>query len=282
MNDKRLKNVDAILEMEKYLSNQFNHSPKKRWENTFIKHQIDRRARGDTFSINEHIRAMVYSMLSSGISWDRVESLTDLKTGKILLLDEWFHQYDPDFLTTCDPITLRDGMKELHLASQYTMKQMTALVKINIPKLKEIKQKSKDIDVYYRQFISSNGNTTCLIKQLSSLESPNKFVQMGVALTAEYLRNIGYDLAKPDRHICKILGRDYLGFSENQDVPTYEVIDIVSDLAAELKKSAAEIDYILWAYCADGFGEVCTKNNPKCKRCIVNTFCSKRRIKNAG
>ena len=251
-------------------------SPKMLWENTFIKHQLDRRKRGGVFALNDHLRAMVYSMLSSGIMWERVEPLTDLETGMIQPLDDLFHQYDPDYAGSCDPLNLCDGIKGLHLASQYTRNQMTALVEVNIPKLKAIEQKYGSIDTYYKKYITIDCNLTRLIRQLSSSDSKDKLAQMGEALTAEYLKNVGYDTAKPDRHIRRILGSKYLACSAKQDVPVYETLDIVAEIANELSKSAAEVDYILWSYCASGYGEICTVKNPKCEICKAKlaTMCA--------
>ena len=50
-------------EIEKRTNERIEKSPKY-WNNTYIKHQIDKRNNGETFNINDHIRAMVYSMLS--------------------------------------------------------------------------------------------------------------------------------------------------------------------------------------------------------------------------
>lgn len=77
--------ADMILQMEKQVEKTLTERrEKQKWENTFIKKQIDRRKRGEKFNIKDHIRAMVYSMLSSGASWKRVLEYTDLETGKIL------------------------------------------------------------------------------------------------------------------------------------------------------------------------------------------------------
>ena len=89
---------DAIGKMDNHLRNDLfvkdgEIQRKKLWENTFIKHQIDRRKDGYTFSINDHIRAMLYSMISSGISWKRIESGIEESTGKILSLDKLFCEY---------------------------------------------------------------------------------------------------------------------------------------------------------------------------------------------
>ncbi len=83
--------------------------------------------------------------------------------------------------------------------------------------------------------------------------------QMAEALVSEYLRNVGYDLAKPDRHLSKILGSTGLSCSDKAEVPPYEVIDIVAEIANIVGKGPAEVDYILWSACAKGYGEKCIK-----------------------
>ena len=103
----------------------------KLWENTYIKRQIDRRRAGGEFSTSDHIRAMVYSMLSSGIEWDRVSAHIDKAIKQLAPVDEIFCQYDPERLLRCDPAQLRDEVKELHCASQYARKQMETLIQRN-------------------------------------------------------------------------------------------------------------------------------------------------------
>ena len=80
--------------------------------------------------------------------------------------------------------------------------------------------------------------------------------KFGEALITEYLKNVGYDIAKPDRHIRRILGRNILDCSEHENAPAYEAIDIVAAIARQLNRPAAEVDYILWAYCAKNYGEI--------------------------
>ena len=99
---------------------------------------------------------------------------------------------------------------------------------------------------------------------------------MAEPLNAEYLRNVGYDIAKPDRHICRILGCNYLGCSEHEIVPIYEAFDIVRELAEHMDKNVAEVDYILWSYCAEGYGGVCRKGKENCEICVANKFCKRK------
>lgn len=280
MNDNIRNAANSVLAMDNHLRNDLlkkdgKLQEKKLWENTFIKHQIDRRKQGGTFSIEDHIRAMVYSMLSSGISWQRVEGGIDNDTGKIIPIDEIFHQYSVEKLMQFSPEELRDKIKELHCASLQTLAQMKALLEDNIPKLLAIEEQHGSIDNFYQHFINADPSLNTLVLVLSEKNSKYNLSQMGEALTAEYLRNVGYDISKPDRHIRRILGSKYLGCSEFEIVPIYEAFDIVAEIAAELGKPVAKVDYILWSYCANGYGEICTLNKPKCENCVAKEYCNR-------
>ena len=98
-----MKNIERaaefVLLMDKQLKNQLfivngEVQGKKLWENTFIKHQLDKRDAGGKFSVGDHIRAMVYSLLSSGAQWSRLEPYIDINTGEISVIDDLFCQYD--------------------------------------------------------------------------------------------------------------------------------------------------------------------------------------------
>lgn len=152
---------------------------------------------------------------------------------------------------------------------------MTALFEENIEKLLSFENVHGGIDNFYQHFIKADPSLNTLVLVLSENNSKYNLSQMGEALTAEYLRNVGYDISKPDRHIRRILGNKYLGCSESEIVPIYEAFDIVAEIAAELNMPVAEVDYILWSYCAKGYGEVCTLNKPKCDICAIKCYCNK-------
>lgn len=274
--------AETVLQMDEQLRNDLFIKngvlqEKKLWESTHIKHQIDRRNNGERFSVNDHIRAMVYSMLSSGTKWERVEKSIDIKTGRIIFIDEIFHNYDIDYLLQCDPDILADEIKNLGCAGQSTRKQMKALVSQNTTKLISLEQEYGSIDSYYQKFIDKDNTLKTLVKQLADPHSEDKLAEMAEALVAEYLKNVGYDIAKPDRHIRRILGRKILGCSECEEVPVYEAFDIVTEIAQEMNRSVAEVDYIIWSYCADGYGEICTVNKPKCDKCVARKSCRNMR-----
>lgn len=281
-----MKNIDkvanAVLLMDKQLREELlikdgTVQAKKLWENTYIKKQIDKRENGGTFTIQDHIRAMVYSMLTSGASWNRVEPSIDVETGRVLLIDEIFYQYDVDTLLNTDPMDLVERVKQHKLGTQYIKNQMVALIGTNIGKLQSLEKEYGSVDNFYQKFIDTDPTLKTLVKELSAENKLHKFLQLGEALTAEYLRNVGYDISKPDRHICRILGSKNLGCSDSEITSIYEAFDIVAEIAKVLGKHTAEVDYILWSYCANGYGEICTVNKPNCDICVGKENCNGRK-----
>lgn len=271
--------ADIVCQMEEQLRNDIlKEESHKLWENTFIKKQIDRRNADEKFTLQDHIRAMVYSMLSSGTSWDRVARDIDPDTKCIIPVDDIFFGYDTEKLSKCTPEQLRDKVKKIHCATQSTLKQMDALLSDNIPKLLMIEKEYGEIDNYYRKYIETEQTLKSLVTTLSASDSKDKMVQMDIALVCEYLRNVGYDIPKPDRHIRRILGSEYLALSDEPTVPEFEAFDLVVELAEIMDKPVAEVDYILWSYCAKGYGAVCKKTNFPCEseKCVAKSYCKRK------
>lgn len=274
INEITQKKADLVFAMEEQLKNDIlKDAPYKWWDNNFIKMQIEKRNKGKTFTLKDHIRAMVYSMLSSGSSWDRISRDTDPDTKCIIPIDKVFFDYNTEQLLSQTPEQLKEAVKNIGCGTLSTRKQMEALLSANIPKLLKLEKEYGTIDTYYQKFIELDSTLKTLVTALSSLESKDKLVQMDIALVCEYLRNVGYDIPKPDRHLCRILGSDYLAFSNEQTVPPFEVFDIIVQLAEMTGKCNAEADYILWSYCAEGYGEICTKKKAKCAECSATEYC---------
>lgn len=269
--------ASIIYIIEQHLKEQLlKHTPEKLWEESFIKRQIERRQNGKAFTTKDHIRAMVYSMLSSGMSWNKVAKNMNPETKCITSVDKIFCDYDLEQLLKLTPTQLRDSIKGIHCATQSTLKQVEALLTVNVPKLLSIEKTYGTIDTYYQKFIEIDNTLKTLIILLSTTDGASKLEQMNVALVCEYLRNIGHDIPKPDRHICRILSSEYLAFSDKKAVTPFEAFDIIVELSKMTGKSAAEVDYILWSYCADGYGEVCTAKKAKCEICKVKKYCKKK------
>lgn len=250
---------------------------KKLWKNTFTKKQIKKREENKTpFETSDHIRAMVYSLLSAGTKWDKYIDSIDLETGKITDVDEIFHQYK-DLKFDLNRIDKELKKKSYCLNHYIPRDQAMEALNNNIKMLFELKDTYGSVDSFYDMFIKLDPSLKTLVSLLSSPGSKFKLEKMGVALTAEYLKNIGHsNISKPDTHIRNILGSEILGCSNYKTVPEYEAIDIVAEIAKASGKQVAEVDYILWSYCADGYG-ICRKPYKKCEACAIKDYCQKHK-----
>ncbi len=131
-----VRSISNVVElMDNYLCKEFLGDDKKLWENTYIKHQIDKRNRKEPFNLEDHIRGIVYSMLSSNSAWERVNKGIDKQTGRILSVDKIFRNYDVDFILKSSPEEIVKQIKDVGGGSQSIKKQVVALIKSNIPLL---------------------------------------------------------------------------------------------------------------------------------------------------
>ena len=223
------------------------------WENTYIKHQIDNRENGKQFTTEQHIKAMVYSMLSNGGRWSKFMEYFDIDTGEITAVDKIFHGYNPDYILSCNPDDLANNIMGFALGNKSVGAQMRALVFDNVPKLLKFEKEYGSIDNYYNTFVEKDTSLKSLVSNLADGKSEDKMTQMAVSLVAEYLRNVGYDIANPNSYIKKVLGCNGLEFTDSEEVQNYDVFDIISETAKLIGKRPAEVDYILWLACSENF-----------------------------
>lgn len=274
--------ASVICRMDEQLKIMFADKPEKQWKHQFCRQQILQRKEGKVFLLEDHMRGMVYSMLSGGRKWDELSKKADSQ-GLIPEVEEIFYYFkNPQKIIDTPDKELYGKIQKHSLTSRSSQAQITALKK-NIVMLQEWEHTYDSVDNYYQQYIDNDNERKglvapgiSLIKTLSQQDSPNKLKQMGIALVCEYLKNIGYDFPKPDTHIRRILGRDILGFSNSREASHYQAIEIIFKIAGLTGKSVAETDHILWAYCADGYGEICTSRNPKCTDCVAYKQCQKQ------
>ena len=226
---------------------------------TALTQEIVQRRDGKSYTIEDHIKALVYSMLTNQTKWYRVEP-------HLPEIDLLFFQYNPDKLLAADPVDLCNGLYRIKCGNMSTKAQMEALGE-NIRVLLLIEKEYGSID----SFITSKPTET-IVKLLSDRSSPYKLRMLGEALVWEYLRNVGIDGAKPDTHLRRFLGADRMGTGEHSPASVSEVNAQVAILSEQSGMAKVEIDNLIWSFCADGFGEVCTIE-PHCYKCPVRKWC---------
>ncbi len=181
-------------------------------------------------------------------------------------IDKLFYDYDPEEILAAEPGSFCQGILDMKCGNMSTKAQMEALPD-NIRTLQRIEDEFGSID----DFITSEP-ADAIVEQLSKGSSPYKMKMLGEALAWEYLRNVGIDGAKPDTHLRRFLGADRMGIGNHTPATVSEVNEQVAKLSEETGMSKVEVDNLIWNFCADGFGEICTAT-PHCTSCPIRDCC---------
>ncbi len=227
---------------------------------TNLPERIKKRKAGKMYTMQEHVRGIIYAFLSSQTKWHRIEP----HLGEI---DKLFFNYDIGKILAHSPAYFYDSLYSLKCGNISTKAQMESLPDI-IHLLQHIENEYGSID----SFITSE-EPDIIVQKLSKGSSPYKIKMLGEALAWEYLRNVGIDGAKPDTHLRRFLGADRMGTGENSPATVSEVNEQVTQLSEQTGLYKGEIDNLIWSFCADGYGEICTAT-PHCGKCPIADYCN--------
>lgn len=242
-----------LIQMQKYLRS------KGLIYNSELEKRINDRKNGRRFSIEEHISGLIYSQLSNQTEWSRIAP-------HLSEIDKLFFNYNIAKILSTPYTYFVNGIYSLKCGNISTEAQMKAL-NYNVSQMRNIEQRYGSMDAFVESAPAYE-----IVERISGTKSSIKFKQIGPALAWEYLRNVGVDGAKPDTHTRRFLSADRMGRSKAEIASPKEVYMQVEQLAEETNLSRVAIDNIIWSYCANGYGEVCTAT-PKCNLCVVRDLC---------
>ena len=225
-----------------------------------LNNQIKERKEGKEYSLREHIRALIYAMLTNQTKWRRIAP-------HLAEIDELFLNYDPAVLKSTVGERFANKLFELKCGNISTIFQMNAL-SYNINILESIESEYGSVDLFV---LSSPAHE--IVQKLSKKDSKYKLKMFGEALAWEYLRNVGIDGAKPDVHLCRFFSGSRMGNGNHTPATTREVYNSVLELSKATGLSMTTIDNYIWSYCADGYGEICT-SLPRCSICEIRQQCN--------
>ena len=251
-------NGKDILQMKEYLT-----AHCLQYDDTIHVMVAERRA-GKHFSLEEHIAALVYAQLTNQTKWSRI-------VPHLAEIDALFFHYDPKEIQKQPSSYFSDGIFALKCGNISTKAQMNSLHR-NISKMQAIAEEFGSMDAFV-----TSAPAQQIVELLSSGKSKYKIAMLGEALAWEYIRNVGIDGCKPDTHLRRFLGNDRMGNASESIASINETIQQIEALATETNLPLSSIDNIIWSYCADGYGEICTAT-PHCEKCVVRSNCKNSRI----
>jgi endonuclease III len=222
---------------------------------------VNRRAEGYLFSIDDHIGAMILSMLSNQRPWEPIAR----NMGK---LEEIFCKYNHKKLEKTNPHELVYKVKSIQCGNRAINKQMESL-KHNIGVFKKIEAQHDSIDMFITKYEPEK-----VAKILSDFGSPYKLKQIGYPLAMEYLKNVGVIGMKPDVHICRICGPERLKiFSSINNLD--KIAESFKKFARDTGYSITYLDNLFWIFGAKNYGYICS-SKPNCieSNCQLKEYCN--------
>ncbi len=115
--------------------------------NTSLTAEIEKRKAGKQYTIRDHIRGMIYSLLSNQTKWYRVEP-------RLSEIDELFYNYDPEKILALDPGYYCERLFNLRRGNMSIRAQMEALPD-NIQMFRRIEEEYGSIDSFMRKSLNS-------------------------------------------------------------------------------------------------------------------------------
>jgi hypothetical protein len=158
------------------------------------------------------------------------------------------------------------------------------------PRLLEIKMSAPGIIRHTGKLIAmiANAREVCKLhkkygsfgKYLKSLDFDKlviglqrRFKFIGPVTVHDYLRNIGFDTIKPDRHVLRWLSR--IGIL-SVNMSELKKMEIAKEISRKAGISLVRLDSIIYLFCAsrsDVVSEPLCGEKPKCSKCPIAKFC---------
>lgn len=244
---------EITLMEDRLLSNGFNPNESLSCKRYALRHA------GHSYTFNEHVGAMVLSLLGANRPWITIENNFDN-------LSELFHGYDATYICNTDPQVFIDGISKLGCGNRAIVRQMNGLA-YNV----DIMHTIEDVSGISIDKVVTYDTPRHVADVL--LTDRYRFKNMQRALTHQYLRNVGIDLFKPDVHITRILTR--LGYVPYEDCSADLYFTVFEKMSEELNKPITYINEVIWMYGATGYAEIC-KEPPRCSCCDIKICASRK------
>ena len=219
----------------------------------------EERDRGKQFTLADHLRGLVLSLLSNQRPWGPIAA-------NLEQIQSIFFGFNAARVRGTDPDYLVQRLRALRCGNRQIRAQMRSLAE-NIDTLGRVESDYGSLD----RFVTS-ADPDAIATKLSAASSRYKLKQVGYTLALEYLRNVGVRASKPDVHVRRAIGAERLGYFE--EYPTEEqAYRVLGELADGAGINPTYLDNLLWLFCAKNYGDVC-RAKPRCEVCGFVDTCN--------
>lgn len=218
----------------------------------------EKRQNGTNWSDAEVMQALIWGQLSSSTKWERVSPhLPEL--GNILF------DYDIDIIQNQNENWISEEIYPWFTARKAGSTTLKASLNSLIPnsqKLVKLSQAFGNLENWLQSEFKQGGAKQ-IVRAIGSENSPTKLKGFGIPLAAEAAKNLGFSIAKPDRHLNRMMAcwqavsfkhwhntSDFAA-PEATESELWRVIDIVARCAEQIGESQVYVDNVLWLSAAN-------------------------------
>lgn len=232
---------------------------RERVDETAMTDQRKRRLEGDPFTNCEVMEAACLSIFSAQVDWRRIQELKeDLRTE--------FQDYDAALLAGWGDAKI-DEVRRWFLsrrAGSQKLKRNLLFIREAAKQFNQMIEDGERLDDYFSRKCAEFGHDPIGLAVCLAQPGKMKIRGMGVPLASEFLRNLGYDLAKPDIHILRAAGcfgmiqfRRWIDRSARRK-PAASLVELINTMRAmerfaqSVGESTTHLDSIIWTACSKG------------------------------
>ena len=220
---------------------------------------IEKRESGHHLTDNEIFAGIVKAVLTGATDFSRIEKI-------LPELSDLFQGYDVKYYSSLTENVIESEFIpwfEERWAGGLTLHQNLFLMVKTARELQNYINRFGSLEKYLSALFKGYSDPISVTEQLGSSRSPRKLPAMGIPIAAEMMKNIGYDVAKPDRHLNRALGCfGMVIFSKWKDrssskapqATENEMIQTMREMklfAKSVNEKAALLDNAIWMLCAN-------------------------------
>lgn len=212
---------------------------------------VKKRMSGATWSDEEVFEASLMSLLSSSINWSKIEKirseLQDLFSG--FSLEAYAALQDAKIENDLIP-----WFKNRKAGAPWLKKNLL-LLKNTALKLLKHSRNYGSAEHYFTSLAHKCDDDPKQMALQIGRGGNYKLEGFGVALAAEMLKNLGFDVAKPDRHILRAVESfglvDFWTSDRQSESELFQTMTVVEDIASAADKYISFVDNAIWLLCAE-------------------------------
>ena len=222
---------------------------------------LERRSAGETWTDDRVFKAIVMSVLSGNTLWSRIERIQDqlVHPFRNFRLEEYAR------LSTEEVgVRLVPWFTDRRAGSRNLRRNLVYLV-ATARRLLEHSRRHGNADSYFTSLMKGCGDDPKQVALRLGCPGNYKLPALGVPLAAEALKNLGYDVAKPDRHIMRAVASFGMvdfnlwtyarGRANERSAPNPTrrrhslAMGAMQDMAAAVGEPVVFVDNAIWLLC---------------------------------